>query len=123
MIAVGDRSLDHTLDSGPTASEGPTVPITSLAGLFDGPLTGVDRVNLLKVDIEGSEHDAFEHAEPGTLRRFDRIAIEYHDNIRPGTLALLKSRLAATHDFTIEGSSVEGCGILLADLKSDAPAP
>ena len=65
MIASGDRSLDHTLDFRGVTSDGPTVPMTSLVGLFD--LTQTDRISLLKVDIEGSEHDVFEHADPVTL--------------------------------------------------------
>ena len=116
MTSVGDRSLDHTLSSdGVDDAGGLSVPIVPLAGLFD--LAKADRINLLKVDIEGSEKDAFESVDPETLRRCDRIAIEYHDNIRPGTLALLHERLRGTHDFVTKPSSVEGCGILLAKLK------
>jgi FkbM family methyltransferase len=112
MVAVGDRSLDHTLAPGGTAPDGEPVPVVPLGGLFD--LAKADRISLLKVDIEGSERDVFEGADPATLRRFDRIALEYHDNLRPGTLALLRERLGPTHETVTHPSSVEGCGILLA---------
>ena len=119
MTAVGNRSLDHTLALGGETSGVRTVPMIPLAGLFD--LTQTDQISLLKVDIEGSEHDAFEHADPNTLRRFDRIAIEYHDNIRPGTLALLQARLEPTHHCISRASTVEGCGLLLAARRIDEP--
>ncbi|MBX6311665.1 MAG: FkbM family methyltransferase [Isosphaeraceae bacterium] len=99
MVARGDRSLDHLLATDQEEAEGQAVPIIPLSGLCD--LAGVDRVSLLKIDVEGAEYDAFAAADEDTLRRFDRIALEYHDNIRPGTLELLKAKLAATHDLTI----------------------
>jgi len=98
MVARGERSLDHTLDLDHAAGAD-TVPVLPLAGVLD--LAKSDRISLLKVDVEGSEHDAFAHADQATLRRCERIAIEYHDNIRPGTLALLKERLEPTHNLTI----------------------
>lgn len=119
MVAVGDRSLDHTLRLGDGeglgdggAEAGDAIPVVPLAGLLD--LARADRLALLKVDVEGSERDAFETVDRATLERFDRIAIEYHDNLRPGTLALLKDRLAATHVVESFGSSVDGCGIVRA---------
>jgi FkbM family methyltransferase len=112
MISVGTRSLDHTLAPGGDRADSPGVLIVPISGLFD--LAKADRIALLKVDIEGSEYDAFEHVDKSTLERIDRIAIEYHDNIRPGTLSLLESRLSSTHRCTSDASPVTGCGILLA---------
>jgi FkbM family methyltransferase len=117
MIAVGGRSLDHRLAQGGEAREGWDVATVPLEGLFD--LAQTDRISLLKVDIEGSERDAFEHADPAVLGRIDRVAIEYHDHIRPGTLALLRSHLEPTHHCVVRPSAVEGCGILLASRKAD----
>ena len=68
----------------------------------------------MKVDIEGSEHDVFAAASPELLARFKRIAMEYHDQIVPGTLDLLRRVLGPTHEITIRPSKMEGCGILLA---------
>jgi len=43
----------------------------------------VDRVNLLKVDIEGSEKEVFSDARPW-IDRVDAISIELHDRFKPG---------------------------------------
>jgi len=115
MQAAGSRSLDHVLrvDS---AADG--IPVIPLSGLFD--LARAQEIDFLKVDIEGSEHDVFAAASPDLLGRFKRIAMEYHDQIVPGTLELLRRVLGRTHEITVRPSKMEGCGILLArrrDLK------
>jgi FkbM family methyltransferase len=117
MQAVGSRSLDHVLrvDSSPVDD----IPVIPLAGLFD--LARAQEIDFLKVDIEGSEHDVFAAAAPDLLRRFKRIAMEYHDQIVPGTLELLRRVLSPTHEIVVRPSKMEGCGILLArrrDLKN-----
>jgi FkbM family methyltransferase len=112
MRAVGERSLDHRLSLNDITSVQETVPVISLAGLFD--LAQTDRIALVKVDIEGGERETFEHAKTDTLRRLDHLAIEYHDHLQPGTLNLLQRRLAATHRLTTTPSVLPGCGILLA---------
>ena len=110
MQAVGTRSLDHVLRVNSNETVG--IPVIPLSGLFD--LACAQEIDFLKVDIEGSEHDVFAAASPGLLGRFKRIAMEYHDQIVPGTLDLLRSVLSPTHELTIRPSQVEGCGILLA---------
>ena len=120
MIAATNRSLDHVLSCAGDAPDAPATPVIPLAGLFD--LARADRVALLKVDIEGAEHDAFAEADPAVLGRCDRIAIEYHDCNRPGTLALLQDRLAPTHQTTVHPSGVEGCGVLLAARRAPTEA-
>ena len=77
-------------------------------------------IDFLKVDIEGSERDVFAAASPELLGQFERIAMEYHDQIAPGTLDLLRRVLNASHEITVRPSKMQGCGILLArrrDLK------
>jgi FkbM family methyltransferase len=116
MQAVGSRSLDHVLRAESGAAD--CIPVIPLAGLFD--LVRAQEIDFLKVDIEGSEHDVFAAASPSTLNRFKRIAMEYHDQIAPGTLGLLRNVLAETHEIMVRPSKMEGCGILLArrrDLK------
>jgi FkbM family methyltransferase len=110
MRATGSRSLDHTLQLDPNATDG--TPVVPLSGLFD--LARAEEIDFLKVDIEGSEHDVFARASSELLGRFKRIAMEYHDLIRPGTLELLRHVLAPTHTITVRPSRMEGCGILLA---------
>lgn len=110
MEAVGGRSLDHVLRVDASAAGG--IPVIPLAGLFD--LAQAREIDFLKVDIEGSEHAVFAAATPDLLRRFRRIAMEYHDNLVPGTLELLRRVLNPTHEITVRPSKLEGCGILRA---------
>ena len=116
MEAVGRRSLDHRLRVDSDQADG--IPVTPLAGLFD--LVRAQEIDFLKVDIEGSENGVFAAASPEVLSRFKRIAMEYHDQIVPGTLTLLRGVLSPSHEITVRPSKMEGCGILLArrrDLK------
>lgn len=116
MQATGSRSLDHVLRVDPSSTSG--VSIIPLSGLFE--LAQVKEIDFLKVDIEGSENGVFAAATQDTLGCFKRIAMEYHDQIAPGTLALLQRVLSPTHKLTVRPSQMEGCGILLAlrrDLK------
>lgn len=43
----------------------------------------IDRVNLLKVDIEGAELGMFEAADDATLKRIDQMTVEFHDFMDP----------------------------------------
>ncbi len=110
MQAVGSRSLDHVLRLDSSATDG--MPVIPLSGLFD--LAGVPEIDFLKVDIEGSEHDVFAGASPDVLGHFKRIAMEYHDQIVPGTLDMLRRILTPTHEITVRPARMEGCGILMA---------
>jgi FkbM family methyltransferase len=108
-ITSSPRSLDHRLvnATGVTTS---AVPTYSLAQAVE--FAGGD-VDFCKLDIEGSEQDVFERVDETTLRRVHRFAIEYHDNIRPGTCDLLRRRLDATHDIRVLPSR-QGYGMLYA---------
>lgn len=115
MVQVGARSLDHVLRADPGPGVHYQVETCALEDLL--ALHHTDRVSLLKVDIEGSEDDVFAAASPAVLRRFERIAVEYHDNLRPGTLQLLKDRLVGTHSVDLRPSPVPGCGVIRAALR------
>jgi FkbM family methyltransferase len=54
---------------------------TTLTELLDNH--GVDKVALLKVDIEGAELDMFETTAPDVLRRCRQITVEFHDFLDP----------------------------------------
>jgi FkbM family methyltransferase len=112
MEAVGVRSIDHLLAPGADPTSGDPVPIVPLDRLFD--VAGSERIAMLKCDVEGSEHDAFGDASPDSIRRIDRIALEYHDNLRPGTLALLRERLGPTHDLDVRPEPGQLHGLLYA---------
>jgi FkbM family methyltransferase len=111
-----DRSIDHRFTAnGTAASPAASVPCVPLEGLLE--IADVDRVALLKMDIEGSEHEAFKRATPSLLRRFERIAMEYHDNLVSGTLDLLRERLSRTHNVEVLPTGDRGYGILRARLR------
>ncbi|MFY9646608.1 MAG: FkbM family methyltransferase [Terriglobales bacterium] len=121
MQAHGSRSLDHVLQLDSTEADGmPVIPLGGLFALAQANLAGTQEIALLKVDIEGSEHDVFAAAPPDLLVHFKRIAMEYHDQIVPGTLDLLRRVLKPTHEINVRPSKMEGCGILLA-RRRDLP--
>jgi FkbM family methyltransferase len=58
---------------------------------------GIDRVSLLKVDVEGAECEIFSNATDW-IDRIDAICVELHDRFRPGCTEVFN---AATTDFPI----------------------
>ena len=78
-------------------------------------LVGAQEIDFLKVDIEGSEHAVFAAADAESMRRFQRIAMEYHDQLAPGTLALLRE--------TDAQSRANGSPITHGGLRDFAGAP
>lgn len=75
----GDRSFFSRPESLSGRSE--TIRCMSLANAVE--LTGVDKINLLKIDAEGSEIEILEGARDFDWNRIDRVALEYHDFFRP----------------------------------------
>jgi FkbM family methyltransferase len=56
--------------------------------------TGIDSIDLLKVDVEGAEIEVFESCP--WIRKVQVLAIELHDRVRPGCTLAVKN---ATKDF------------------------
>jgi FkbM family methyltransferase len=46
--------------------------------------SGFDKIDILKMDIEGSEFEIFSQPEISWLEKTDTIIFEFHDRIRPG---------------------------------------
>jgi len=124
-FAVGARSGESTMiDGGASISHqlgasgmGPKVKVVTLREALD--LTGSSDIDFVKMDIEGSEHDIFaELIEPELLGRIKHIAVEYHDHLRPGTLKLVRERLAPTHREVSVEHSGQGYSLILASLKA-----
>jgi FkbM family methyltransferase len=117
MIDGGNRSQDHRLQAltganAPASANAPVgVKTCTLQEVIE--LAGVSEIALFKCDIEGSEQDLFRHVQPNVLRRIRRLAVEYHDNLCPGTLDILQERLRATHDVTVHPAPA-GYGMLYA---------
>ena len=54
-----------------------TVPVETLGGLMERE--GLDRVDLVKADIEGAEIPMFDACSDDDLQRIDQFTIEFHD--------------------------------------------
>jgi len=118
LAVVGERTLDHRLaaTAGGVGSE--KVDVITLEGAVN--MAEARMIDLIKMDIEGGEVDAFEGASPALLRKFRRIALEFHNHIRPGARTRLEELLSETH---IVVSADDGdYGILRAKLRSDVSA-
>jgi hypothetical protein len=63
----------------------PTVINVTLENIFE--LYNLDRINFLKIDIEGGEYSIFDNIDPTLLNRIDKIAIETHDDVKNFELA------------------------------------
>jgi FkbM family methyltransferase len=111
-FAVGARSGPMQLQTATgvavqhsTASAGAADPAASLpveGVTLEGALqkAGFTRCNFLKVDCEGGEYDIFFHTPEETLRKIDRIAMEYHDGCTPHSHTELADFLRG-HGFSV----------------------
>lgn len=77
-VAV-QHSTAPTADPGRAAS----LPVEGITLEEAFRKAGFPRCNLLKVDCEGGEYDIFLNTPADTMRRIDRIAMEYHDGCTP----------------------------------------
>jgi FkbM family methyltransferase len=68
----------------PSGSDTVSVSALSLSSLLTR--IGVGKVDLLKMDIEGSEHPALLSADPSDLARVKRLSVEYHQTGPKGPL-------------------------------------
>ncbi len=59
---------------------------------------GMDRVDILKVDIEGAELEVFSHGVDDWLPRVDLIIIETHERFRPGSGVAVLNALKNTFE-------------------------
>jgi FkbM family methyltransferase len=124
MKVVGNRSQDHqvvnpnspadTIACNPTQDPDTIQTICFLDLMKE---IGSREVALFKCDIEGSEVDLLGDAQPEQLLQIKRLAIEYHDNIRPGASAMLIQTLSATHDTFLRDVSPLGYGMLYGVRK------
>jgi FkbM family methyltransferase len=113
ICRVGDRSLDHRISKAESAN-GDEVAILSMA---DAIALGNDgRIALFKMDIEGSEFEAFRDSDPEDLKRVERFAIEHHEHLHTGLVQLICSKLEPTHHVTIK-QDTELYGMLYAVRK------
>lgn len=113
-----NRSVDARMTPALETEEN-AVRMVPMQHVFE--LTRAEHIALLKMDAEGGEFGAFRNAEPGLLGRIERIVMEYHDNYIPGTLAMLRERLAATHEVTVVPDPGQLHGRLFAVRRGNRP--
>jgi FkbM family methyltransferase len=103
------RSLDIRIDHSQAPSS-IAVPAIDFSRVLS--FVGCGEIALLKCDIEGAEAEVFDAVSVDALQRIRSIAIEYHDNIQPGTTAKLWRTFSATHRL-LHLTDNDGCGIML----------
>jgi FkbM family methyltransferase len=80
-----------------------------------------EKIDLLKMDIEGAELEVLESANKEAFRRIDKIAIEYHEELRPGSRDRIVSILSA-HGYAVRianpmSADSQSIGIIQATLQ------
>ena len=75
-VPAGQKRL--LSDSCDHASADIEVPCCTLESILER--CGLDRIDMAKVDIEGSEYEVLLATPPATLRRISRLDLEVHNN-------------------------------------------
>ena len=88
-VEIQDQGEGHW--SKQVANGARTIPSMTLPTLLNR--YGLERVDLLKIDIEGAECELFQDAEVW-IGRIGAICIELHDRFRPGCLEAFESATA-----------------------------
>ncbi|MFT5487397.1 MAG: FkbM family methyltransferase [Paracoccaceae bacterium] len=91
-VAEGFASASIDLMPGQNSRDTIQVDGITLGGLM--LRLNLDRVALLKVDIEGAELAMFYAADDATLQRMDQITVEFHDFMDPGQTVEVKKIIA-----------------------------
>lgn len=97
------KAVDH-----PTESTIKGISIKEIITSFD-----LDRIDILKIDIEGSEKELFELGQDEWLPFVNTIIIETHDRIKKGTSKSIFSALVK-YDFSL---TIKGENLLFDLLK------
>lgn len=92
---IGSISEDHIINNG-SKVEKIVVPAVSLKTFFDQ--NNIDRISLLKMDIEGAEYDIIDNLEPEIFDKIDNFLIEYHDNYDGRAEKLVTKLVKAGYD-------------------------
>ena len=74
---IGSLSEQHLLSEGSNIQK-IIVPAISLKTFIRD--NNIDRISLVKIDIEGAEYEIIEHLEDEVFNKIDSFLIEYHDN-------------------------------------------
>jgi FkbM family methyltransferase len=111
-FAVGARSgpmqlqtatgvaVQHSTAASTTPGPSAALPVEGVTLAQALEMAGFARCDLLKVDCEGGEYEIFFRTPEETLRKIDRIAMEYHDGCTPHTHTELADFLRE-HGFSV----------------------
>ena len=75
--AVTDHNGMFEIGLWPSLEKKALVPAITLNGVFEK--CGIDKIDFLKVDVEGSERSLFNEVSDDQLRKIDRIFVEWHN--------------------------------------------
>jgi len=92
---IGSISEEHIINNGSSVQK-ITVPAVSLKTFFEK--NNIERLSLLKMDIEGAEYDIIENLEPEVFEKIDNFLIEYHDNYNGEVEKLVAKLVNAGYD-------------------------
>ena len=84
---IGSISEEHLLGDCANAKK-IVVPAVSLKTFMTE--NNIDRVSLVKMDIEGAEYEVIEHLEDDVFDKIDSFLIEYHDNTDKRVIKLIE---------------------------------
>jgi FkbM family methyltransferase len=133
-VAVSDRNAVSRLSNHPHSVERSLVTNGQSEGESEMVQTikleealarcGTSRIDLLKIDVEGSEVEIVLGADPRIWRSIKRVAIEYHEYMRPGCCRALVKALHQSGFDSVTNEVADGKrnrGILRA-LRRDEPS-
>ncbi len=83
---------DAAADNGSARAAGETVRTIDLNAAID--MAGAARIDLLKIDVEGAEVEILNGAAAASWQKIERVVVEIHDNIRPGTHRAVTTAIA-----------------------------
>jgi FkbM family methyltransferase len=95
---IGSINKSHVSDNTATTTEEITIPAISLKTFIQE--SGINKISLLKIDIEGAEYEIIEHLEDEIFEMTDSFLIEFHDNTDKKVIRLVDKLLS--HGFEIE---------------------
>lgn len=70
--------FEHQVQSNKSDTQKITVPAISLKTFIQE--TGLEKISLVKMDVEGAEYDIIDHLGDEMYEKIDAFLIEYHDN-------------------------------------------
>lgn len=102
---IGDDGGGATIKDGLSASQGATIELITLDDLFDR--YGVEKVNVLKIDVEGSELEIITGASRKQLEKCAYITMEF--DVRSGAhMGDMVQKLSETHHVRTMGRWTHG---------------